>query len=479
MKTIWNDFRQVWRVAVLQRRQGFLKVVGWTFLACFVEVAAVMAAPGGPRFGWRQIVGFAGLLPLGAVYLGIWVTLISGALQITTPANARLVPHARRRAITACVLYWLAGMAGFGLAIEACFGQNGAWYALLLGYATLWLALTTVTPAAFAILPLAAALPFARHLPPPGLRLEMGSGPLVAAAALALPLAAVWVLRSVFPRGAERQRKVHAWSVRSILQRPAEGGQHDATLSLRQPSSRLYRWALRRDCAARSQRLMLHVLGPGGHWTGWCALLVPVLGLALLAKGWLLAFPDAPLQAALGHLSLLPALGFALYIFVACVPLECVPARAAEQALFRLAPLAPPASGLNRALAVNLLRNGMLAWLLLLGTVLALSALMGAGTDLLLIVLSLSCMGLPFLGVSLLDYAGKAEPRRGSRWVWAIIACWPVLMGLAMLGGNLARAGTWIGFALLNLALAGGFVAWRWRGMMAAPAAFPAGRMAG
>jgi hypothetical protein len=150
---------------------------------------------------------------------------------------------------------------------------------------------------------------------------------------------------------------------------------------------------------------------------------------------------------------------------------------AGEQSLLRLTPLAGSAMLLNRRLALELLKSALCHWAMLTGAILVAVFLIGGPGEMVaaeaamcLLAAQVAIMGL--LG----DFAAEGSGWTISRAVQAgFLGFFElfVAMGLARLG----LASTWTWLALIAIG-AGAFQLHRaWRGMLAAPPAFPAGRM--
>jgi hypothetical protein len=148
-----------------------------------------------------------------------------------------------------------------------------------------------------------------------------------------------------------------------------------------------------------------------------------------------------------------------------------------EQSLLRLTPLAGSAPLLNRRLALELLKSALRHWAMLTGAILVTVFLIGGPGELVaaeaamcLLAAQVAIMGL--LG----DFAAEGSGWTISRAVQAgFLGFFElfVAMGLARLG----LASTWTWLALIAVG-AGAFQLQRaWRVMLAAPPAFPAGRM--
>jgi hypothetical protein len=148
-----------------------------------------------------------------------------------------------------------------------------------------------------------------------------------------------------------------------------------------------------------------------------------------------------------------------------------------EQSLLRLTPLAGNAALLNRRLALALLKNGLRTWAVLTGLIM-LAAVVAAGAkgevlarEAALCLLAGQVAMMELLGDFAVD-GGWTVPRALQAALLAVVELF-VALGLAKLSGT----SLWTWLALIAVG-AGAFQLHRaWRGMLAAPPAFPAGRM--
>jgi hypothetical protein len=153
-----------------------------------------------------------------------------------------------------------------------------------------------------------------------------------------------------------------------------------------------------------------------------------------------------------------------------------------EQALMRLSPMLHSLSDLNRMLAQIILRHSFFIWLKWTGITLIAAALLGTPAISLMMQLALCCMSLPFLGTILIDYAADGE-KQFTAVTTVMNVCLVVQLVwfmtlFAEAGGKTPYITLWLmGFILSNITLALAIISNRWRKMMAAPIAFPAGRM--
>lgn len=148
--------------------------------------------------------------------------------------------------------------------------------------------------------------------------------------------------------------------------------------------------------------------------------------------------------------------------------------RQAEQGLVRLAPAAPNAGDINRVLARYFVDSFARRWLAFNAVTVAMLCVLGANANEAIGAAAAGSILLVLAGLPLRDYS------RGAADLVAIIMLWLVSLaaiatGIAAIRGRLAH-GAWGWLALASVALAALFVWRRWRTMVRAAPAYPAGR---
>lgn len=464
-----QDYRLLWRAAISHGNpfSSMIVRIGLSFIA-LVVVAAKWGSDGlGPTLVWVWI-GLCLALLLTWAY-----RFVPGAVQLAAPANAKLVPRARRRLIELFFLVWFLGMLGAVLASYAD-GKSGLMLFWCVGL-TLGSALSAAGHGAgtpVLLLTFGIAM-FGGSLAP---RVEaVLSAPVVQAPALLLSVGlAALVARLVFPEAGERHWRMVARRARMADMAVNPGGQLDRERSLK--SGRWYAATLRRDSARRdSRRLLLHALGTTHHvddlvkGLGMVSIVVFVLGTFI---GWR-AGEDVVVGIGWLFACSLFAVPFATSLRLS----QLMPVRAGEQALVRLAPAMPSAApAFNRHFALALLRHGFTGWALAAAAALLVAAIAGTQRDKLVNLACACCLMLPMVAAPLRDYA-----RRG-----AASPMLPIMLLLASIGVSLflgfAVSG-WFGWPVLPVAAAIGigFAAIAVKvglGIMSrSPFAFPAARM--
>jgi hypothetical protein len=148
--------------------------------------------------------------------------------------------------------------------------------------------------------------------------------------------------------------------------------------------------------------------------------------------------------------------------------------RQAEQGLVRLAPAAPVAADINRELARYFIESFARRWLGFTAMTVAMLCVLGASIHEAIGAAAACTMLLVLAGLPLRDYS------RAIADLVAIVMLWLVSLaaigtGIAAIRGKLAH-GAWAWLALASVVLAVLFVWRRWRTMVKAAPAYPAGR---
>lgn len=475
MNAALQDYRAIWRAAAAQRQPGAARTLYLT--AGAVCACAAIVAVLGDLLGIQVLRLFVGTATLTLAL--IWTFLfVPGAIRMNSPINAWLLPRQRRRLIQMTTTYWMLATAGIALGI-------GAWSAVpvsalsLLGLMLLSAGNKQVVP----LLVVGGNWPWLARvaLPPAWADVATGSAAMAALTVL-VPPAAVWGLRWLYPASGDAYLARRADQIRRL-------GRFDQCGEDRQPvpegmagqgNLSFYRVAPRCDRRRPDPGAMLmHALGPMAHWTAWIGGLVTLLivgGAMRLVLAWTHA---AGMQALVGWMmSVGPALLALTIAFSTAQYGQQLRRTPGEQALLRLTPLAGDAALLNRRLAARMLRQALAVWAVLTATVLTVTLLVGAGPDAFVRQLGLCSLAGQVAMTGLLgDYAdgsGGWNLMLGLRAAALAAAQALVAVGLGRLTGTTA----WPWLVVLPLAVCCVLVRRDWRRMLAAPPAFPAGRMA-
>jgi hypothetical protein len=477
--TALREYPAIWRATTVQRDPRTMTVMRWltgvlgtiAIIMLIVLGAGRDVAPAGlPLVALRMVLG------IGAFWVAvIWFVLfVPASVQLNSAANARLLPRQRRRLLQMAAAGWLATTFGFTVA-------SGIWPMLpliglyLLGFMLMrggsaWAICLIVIPSNWTLL--------SRMLPPAlvsGLRSDAG----LLVASVLLLLAAAWALHWLYPAASD----VHLDKRAARLKRIERSSGKFSVRGSTQDSARLsagpaYRAALRAHSRRRDPgALLIHALGPVGHWSTWLpsmALLL-VLGIGVrLVMTWSGGALDAPVQVA-ANIGAGPLV--MLILFSTAHYGQQMGKTRGEQALLRLTPLAGAAALLNRRLAGQLLRRTLVNWAMLTVLMLVLVVLIGGDRAALLRQLGLCCLaGQVALAGLLGDYAG------GFGWNWALgsraAAVAALQAGVAVVLGLASGGIAWIWVWLIVIAVVTAYLSVRrdWRRMLAAPPAFPAGR---
>ena len=479
MNAALQDFRMIWRAAAAQRdARGvrmlllLLGAVG-TCAAIFLASGAAMGSLDALRAA-RLLVGF-GTLALVLVWTFLFVP---GSIRMNSPVNAWLLPRQRRRLLQMTMAYWLLATAGIAFGI----GHRIAVPAVALSVLGLAL-LCAGNKYVVILLVLGGNWPWLSRvvLPPAWRDAAVGGAAAVVRSVLVVPVA-VWALRWLYPargdaylaRRADQIRRVNHFDQCNTDKQPASDG------VTWQGNLAFYMLALRRDLRRSDPAAMLtHALGPAAHWTAWIAgvatfLIVGVF--ARLVQAWAHKagaqwFFDWMTGATPAVLSVTIAFSTAQYG-------QQLRRTQGEQALLRLTPRAGDAALLNRRLATRVLRQALGCWAALTVVALAVSLLLGAGPDALLLQLGLCSLAGQVAMMGLLgDYAGGAGGWHLKLGLSA--GALAAVQALAAVGlGRLTGTTPWPWLIEISLAVCLVQLRLDWKRMLAAPPAFPAGRLA-
>jgi hypothetical protein len=479
MNAALQDFRMIWRAAAAQRDAQGVRTLGLA-LGAVGTVAAIFTVVGAVTGGLEVVQALRFLVFIATLVLVlVWTFLfVPGSIRMNSPINAWLLPRQRRRLLQMTTVYWLLATAGMTFGLD------------------MWIALPAVTLSVLGLALLCAGnkhvvillvvggnWPWLAHvvLPPAWIDAATGATAALVLGILVVPVA-VWGLRWLYPARGDAYMARRADQIRRI-------GQFDQCGADKQPAPDGIAWhgnlafyqvvlrcnLRRRDPAA----LLMHALGPAAHWTAWIGGLVTLLIIGGGARLILMWSHAEGVQALVGWMtSVGPSLLALTIVFSTAQYGQQLRRTQGEQALLRLTPLAGDAALLNRRLAGRVLRQALGCWAALTLAMLAVVLLLGADPDAVLRQLGLCSLAGQVAMMGLLgDYAGGAGGwhlmlglRAGAlAAVQALVA-----VGLAWLTGTTA----WPWLIEISLAVCVVLLRLDWKRMLAAPPAFPAGRMA-
>lgn len=469
MSPALRDYALLWSTATASRDSR----AKWMFVLVALTLPLVVGMLVWARTGaLAEALGYAVRMPVGVYLFAALSFYVPGAIRLNTPANARLVPRMRRRLVELTVFIWGAGTAAMTL-----LAWDTAISAPIIATATFaWLVGLGLGSAGYQIgtlMQIAVPMTVIARQRVPETLFEQ---PMFAGIVLLLLALGARTLELMFPNGGDRH-----WERRQAQQRVIERTSPEGMM--RQASrvrlgGALYAAALRRNSTAlRAPAVMLAVLGPAMHWT---QRYLPLLALTLLALavvalvrlsgsttafagGWVIGMCQAMLFAQL---------------FTYEQRSQRLADTRTEQSLLRMAAAIPAAPGpFNRQLNASLLRMAVLDWTAVVACLLAVSAFAGAARPNLLLQAQICCLTLPLLSANVRDHARSSGPGL-LRLVGALLAALALSLGTGALLYKLAGTPVMPVAAAASTVLAAAVAAWRWRRAVAAPHAFPVGRLA-
>jgi hypothetical protein len=476
--TAIQDFRRIWRATTVQRDHRSMMQLGW--LALTVAVLGALGAglivlkhQESPLLLLRMLSGVA------AGWLGlVWMLLfVPASILLNSPANARLVPRQRRRLIQMAAASWLL----ITLGVTAATGVWAAFPAAglsLVGFALMRAGRNEAAPLFIVGINWPS---LSRHVLPPAVVDAVASDAgLLILSALLLP-AGLWALRSLYPAGGDshlarrgEQVKRAAWFGREGWANGGEGGRLSRWTSVHVYRA-MFKRALRRP---RPGPMLMHALGPAAHWSAWIGAVTVMLLVSAGLRLMLAWRGEAALRDFLNG-----ALGSGLVAMVIIILFSTVVfgqqirKTAGEQSLLRLTPLAGEAALLNRRLARELLKNALRNWAMLTALILLSTIMVGGGREIVLREGALCVLAGQVATMGLLgdfaDHGGWSVARAVQAGLLAVVE-----MVVAMVLARTGVASTWTWLSAIAIGVGAVLLVRAWRRMLAAPPAFPAGRIA-
>lgn len=478
MNAALHDFRIIWGVATAQeqgRTMRTMSMVAGAAAACIAILLAGTALAG--KLDGIEVLRF--LVGIAALWqLLVWAfVFVPGAIRMNSPVNATLLPRQRRRLIQMTAASWLFVTLGLAFGI-------GVWAALpVVALGTLGLALLGAgNRYASALLVVGGNWAWlSQVLLPQAWRDVMApSAAMTVLGVLTLP-AVAWGLRWLYPAGGDayfERRAAQLKRVSTFDQCGADKQPVPEGMAGRGNRS-LYLIALRGALhRADPGAMLMHALGPTAHWTTWTGAIATMLLVGGAVRIALASTYGTAMQTLVDHTTGVgPACLMLIVLFSTSGYGQQLRRTRGEQALLRLTPLAGDAALLNRRLAVRMVRQALAIWAVLTVAVLAVLFLIGASPIALLRQLAMSSLAgqVAMMGV-LGDYAGDG----GWNLELALRAAGLALVQImaAVVLGALTGTTAWPWLVGLPLVVCCVLLRRDWRRMLAAPPAFPAGRMA-
>jgi hypothetical protein len=479
MNAALQDFRIIWRAAAAQREAQAVRTLAMALGAA--GICAVVFIVAGTVNGGLDAIEALRLLAGAAmlVLVLVWTFLfVPGSIRMNSPVNAWLLPRQRRRLLQMTTAYWLLATVGMAFGLDK-------WIALpAVALSVLGLALLSAgNKHVVFLLVVGGNWPWLAHvvLPSAWVDAATGGGATIVLGILVVPVA-MWALRWLYPARGDAYFDRRADQIKRL-------GRFDQCGEDKQPVPEgpaalgnlpFYFVALRCDVKrADPAAMLLHALGPVAHWSAWIGGMVTLLIIGGGARLVLIWTHAAGVQALVGWMTTVgPALLALTIAFSTAQYGQQMRRTRGEQALLRLTPLAGDTALLNRRLGTRVLRQALGCWAALTAVVLAVSLLLGAGPDALLRQLGLCSLAGQVAMMGLLgDYAngtGGWHLMLGLRA--GVLAAAQALVAVGL--GRLTGTSPWPWLVLLPLVVCCVLLRLDWQRMLAAPPAFPAGRLA-
>jgi hypothetical protein len=435
---------------------------------------------------WDRAISIGIGAPLLVLVLPFWLFTFANLQIQNSPAAAQLVPHLHRRLCQLVLLGWLLVAGSFALLLAISLGHF--WHLLglfLLGLLGYTIAFTTgwggLTMVALAIL---------LDRPGPGLldwwwqAGPLQTGAVLLSALIGGALLFLFLLRKGDPRHFQRHANSTRFQKMAIDSNPttqswASLTQYSPWLKHLNLHTLLLRWQLsplapgqQADPAKR----LFTALPPNFHASALAVNLLVALVIIMLFA--LMPQNENHIGAVLTlnfAAALLVGIAFAMPIGFVWRALSALHQSRREQQLLSLLPHMPGGSALNRRLMQTLLGQFALIWLISLlcgwyvGTLHLMTVVPG-------LALSFSAFSLPQVLLLLRDHARGTEP--GPNFpLWPLCASLLLALGWKLL--QMAWHPIGIGWLLAAVGVPTLILCYRrWQRLMAAPGAFPVGRLA-
>ena len=448
----WPAYRAILAQPLLQRRALGSLWMSWMLIAMLLAFSALAVAKS------NKILFVIGVgLPLGMLILMWWVLYFGSILAQFNPIAVQLAPRMRERALRITVAVWAVMVLSMTLVVGLPTGYPGQ----------------VAVATGLALMEMTVMLKFWRLATlGVGNWLLLHSGPAVAdwyvaflgsSAAVALGLLLIFLdgrlaLRRMF----YTPRRLSSSTVPETIIPPV--------------ISRLARIFQRiGGDTSRGQPLIMRMLGPSA-FAGGRLYLVLVATACLAARGWLaLRGGVAPHEELFVTRVVLLALLLGMQGLMTLGEMANGYKRGVEQALVRLAPGAPAASGLNRFLARNRLLRFMRMWTWASALALGALVVLGASWSEVWRAAIVCSFTLGLAGVPLRDYARHKVSQPLATAIAVVFEMATAIGVFAALRGEGAPS-VWACCALASFAFAAWFAWRRWAGIVRAAPAFPAGR---
>lgn len=454
MRRDWAAVRAILMQPVLERRAQGSLWVSWMLVGIML-LFSVFAMKTNQHSLAVCALGVG--VPLLLLVVMWWVLMFGSLLKQCSAPAMQLAPRMRERTMRAFVLAWAAATLSLTLVIGVPFGLPGQ-VAVVVGLGLLEI---TVMFSPWR-LGLFAALLWIRWfagIPMPAWFLDfLASNAAVALGAMLVVFDGRAALLRMFGKPGVRR----PWS---LSKKPAPTVFPDVVRLLQ---------TMRTD-RSDGQPLIARVLGPAafaGSRTVATVLVVACVAIRALIEiqGTGTAHDRLLMTRAMVLIGMLE-----LQALLAYKEAGRVYQRQAEQALVRLSVAAPVAAGINRVLARYFVTSFAAMWAGCSAVTVAMLLVLGASVSEALGAAAACTLLLALAGLPLRDYARGKESDLVATLTYLLVSLSAVAAGIEAMRGKVAP-NAWAALALASAVLAALFVWCRWRTMLKAAPAYPAGR---
>lgn len=469
MRNISSEMRAIWNCAFAMKYKGIYKYWLWFLFSLTLIV---------PFSSWyitKNIHNSIGSIsiPFSILFTSAWLPLLSGSVRQNSAANARLVPHLHTRLIQLVSAFALLGITVASYFFSFFYPSFGWCFVSLLLY-TIGSGWAHGRQFGWPIAMIVLTHRIIIDSLPSNISTALTSDTAFFMwLALGLLLGALFI-KFTFPHGGDRSWQIQLRALNQVMQtKDPFAIPKDASSLTFIPYNR----ALQAACAKHSRNLAVLVLGPNLHWGALLSQFLFVIIGAILLKTLLIVFPASNLS---GFFS-----GFGKTACCILIIMQLTAQNAAiqfsktrtEQSLYRLSAFAISSKLLNQRLAFGLVRSALQGFFLTWGVALMCSLIIDPSYNMMVIITTICTLTLPFVCLYLRDYSREVMMNAGYAKAWQYLGIFIMPSAVIFMLTISAPLSAWLIIAASSIVLSAILITYRWRKMIAAPVAFPAGRI--